>query len=65
MEDSQPLAVRPAEAARLLGCSRNHFDRSIKPYLPVVRTGRLVLVPVLELEKWLSREASAVLSATR
>jgi excisionase family DNA binding protein len=65
MDGTQPLAVRPAKAAQLLGCSRNHFDRSIKPYLKVVRTGRLVLIPVVELEKWLSREASAVLSAER
>jgi excisionase family DNA binding protein len=58
----QPLAVRPAVAAQLLGCSRNHFDRAIKPYLRVVRTGRLVLVPVIELEKWLAQEASSVLA---
>ena len=65
MDSAQPLAVRPAEAAQLLGCSRNHFDRAIRPYLRVVRTGRLVLIPVVELEKWLSREASALLPAGR
>ena len=63
MDRTQPLAVRPIEAAQLLGCSRNHFDRAIKPYIPVVRTGRLVLVPVIELERWLAREAASLLPA--
>jgi excisionase family DNA binding protein len=52
------LAVSPAEAAALLGVSRDFFDEHIRDELRVVRRGRLKLIPVRELERWLEREAA-------
>lgn len=55
-----PLTVRPEEAAKLLSVSRSHFDEHVLPYLKVIRSGRLVLVPVAELEAWIAHEATAL-----
>ncbi len=55
--DVEPLSVKPVEAARLLGCSRDFFDEHVLPELRVVRRGRLVLVAVRELERWLEANA--------
>jgi excisionase family DNA binding protein len=52
------LALTPSEAAEALGVSRDSFDRHIAHELRLVRRGRLVLVPVSELEAWLSRSAA-------
>jgi integrase len=43
-----------------IGVSVDFFDEHVRPELRVVRRGRKVLVPVLELERWLDREASRV-----
>jgi excisionase family DNA binding protein len=59
------LALRPEEAAEALGCSRSHFDRFIGPELRAVRTGRLVLYPVREVEAFLERAAAYPLGADR
>lgn len=55
------LAYSPAEAARALGVSRDYFDRHVLPELRVVRRGRLRLIPVAELERWLVESACRVL----
>jgi excisionase family DNA binding protein len=47
------LALRPAEAAKALGVSENHFNKSVLPQLPVVRSGRCILIPRTSLEAWL------------
>jgi excisionase family DNA binding protein len=52
------LALRPEEAAEALGVSRSFFYDSILPDLPVVRIGRVRMVPVAELERWLDSQAS-------
>jgi hypothetical protein len=52
------LALRPAEAAESLGCSRDFFDRHIAPELRWIRRGRLKFVAVAEIEDWLSRSAA-------
>lgn len=57
------LAVSVAEAADLIGCSEDHFRRHVLPELRVVRSGRLRLVPVPELEAWLQRTAARALAA--
>lgn len=59
------LALSPVEAARMLGVSRDSFDRYVLPEVRVVRRGRLVLVPIVELERWLAREAALTLEADR
>jgi hypothetical protein len=56
-----PLAVKPAEAARLLSCSRDFFDEHVLPELKCIRRGRLVLVPVRSLERWLEANAERTL----
>jgi len=55
------LTLSPAEAAATLGVSRDFFDTHVKPELRVVRRGRLVLVPVRELERWVEQNSAAVL----
>jgi hypothetical protein len=47
-----PLCVKADEAAAFLGFSRDHFDRFVKPCVPVIRSGRLRLYRVALLEKW-------------
>jgi excisionase family DNA binding protein len=59
------LAVSVAEAADLLGVSADHFRRRIQPELRIVRSGRLRLVPVAELETWLQRHAARALTGAQ
>lgn len=51
------------EAADALGVSVDHFARHIQPELEVVRSGRLVLIPVSEIERWVAERAERVLAA--
>jgi hypothetical protein len=52
------LALSRTQAAKALGVSVDHFDRHAMPDLRVVRCGRLVLIPVRELERWLDENAA-------
>lgn len=54
------LALSPAEAAESLGVSRDFFDEHIRDELRLVRRGRLRLIPLAELERWLAAEAERV-----
>lgn len=54
------LALRPDEAAAALGIGRSKLyelmaDRTAG--LPVIRVGRTTLIPVRELEQWLTEQA--------
>jgi hypothetical protein len=51
------LALRPDEAAAAIGVSRALFYRDVLPRLRCVYIGRVRVVPVAELERWLAREA--------
>jgi hypothetical protein len=51
------LAVTRAEAARSLGVSINSFERHVQPELRIVRRGKLRLIPVREIERWLEENA--------
>lgn len=51
------LAVTRAEAARALGVSINSFERHVQPELRIVRRGKLRLIPVSEIERWLDENA--------
>jgi hypothetical protein len=51
------LAMTRAEAARALGVSINSFERHVQPELKIVRRGRLRLIPVHEIERWLEENA--------
>jgi predicted DNA-binding transcriptional regulator AlpA len=55
---SDLIAVSVPEAARLLSMSRASFDRHVRYGVRTVRRGRMVLIPVAELEKWLDRNAA-------
>jgi excisionase family DNA binding protein len=52
------LTLSPVEAATALGMSRDHFDRHVRDELRLIRSGRLVLVPVTELERWVEENAA-------
>lgn len=51
------LALSKQEAAEALGVSVDFFDEQIAHELRMVRRGRRRLVPVRELERWLSEQA--------
>jgi excisionase family DNA binding protein len=52
------LALSPEEAAEAIGVSRSFFFEHVVGELRVVRVGRRRLIPVVEIERWLDREAS-------
>jgi hypothetical protein len=45
--------------------SVDSFERNVMPEIRVIRMGALVLVPVVELERWLERHTAALLEAGR
>ncbi len=51
------LALDRAEAAAALGMSLDSFERHVQPTVRLVRLGRMRLVPVRELERWLDEHA--------
>ncbi len=55
------LALNRAEAAASLGVSLTTFDELVAPNVRMVRHGRLRLVPVAELERWILENAQHVL----
>ncbi|HWH43553.1 MAG TPA: hypothetical protein VNT32_02370 [Thermoleophilaceae bacterium] len=55
------LALTRAEAAEALGMSMDSFERYVQPELRLVRRGRLRVVPVRELERWLEANAERAL----
>jgi hypothetical protein len=55
------LALRIEEAAAALGVSHDFFAEHIAPELRFVRRGRVKLVAVNEIERWLDRNASYAL----
>jgi hypothetical protein len=57
------LAVTRVEAARSLGVSINSFERHVQPELKIVRRGKLRLIPVREIERWLEENAEWTLRA--
>jgi excisionase family DNA binding protein len=67
-DDGTPLAPVPRvtltreEAAAAMGVSLDSFERYVQPSIRLIRlSGRLVLVPVSELQRWASAAAEATL----
>jgi hypothetical protein len=58
------LAYTRAEAARALGMSINSFERHVQPELRLVRRGKLRVVPIAELQRWLEDNAEWTLPAS-
>jgi excisionase family DNA binding protein len=51
-----PLAVRPDEAARILGMGRTKFEEILRRgEIPFIKDGRAVIIAVAELNRWLER----------
>jgi hypothetical protein len=55
------LALSVAEAAAAVGVSSDFFRDHVLPELRVVRRGRLKLVAVAELERWLAAAGERLL----
>ncbi len=51
------LALHRAEAAEALGMSIDSFERHVQPTIRLVRIGRMRLVPIREIERWLDEHA--------
>lgn len=58
-----PVCVTKTEAAQMLGMKLTSFDKYVLPATKVIRRGRLVLVPVKELERWADQNAEYTLLA--
>jgi hypothetical protein len=54
-------ALKRDEAAASLGMSLDSFERHVQPHVRLVRRGKLRLVPVAELERWLGENAERAL----
>jgi hypothetical protein len=54
------LALTREEAAQALGMSLDSFERHVQPDLRLIRRGRLRLVAVSELERWLADNGERV-----
>jgi excisionase family DNA binding protein len=59
---SERLLLTRQEAAATLSMSVDSFERFVQPELRLVRRGRLVLIPVAELSKWVERNAARTLA---
>jgi excisionase family DNA binding protein len=55
------LALRVEEAASALGVSDDYFRKHIALHIRWVRSGRLKVVAVSELERWLEENGETVL----
>ena len=55
------LALTREEAAASCGMSLDSFERHVQPSLRLVRLGRMRLVPIGELERWLAEHAERTL----
>lgn len=51
------LGLTVEEAARAVGVSESSFKRHVQPELRIVRRGRLRIIPVPEIERWLDGNA--------
>jgi hypothetical protein len=55
------LALSREEAAAAIGMSLDSFERHVQPTLRLCRLGRMRLVSVRELERWLEENAEPTL----
>jgi predicted protein tyrosine phosphatase len=55
------LALKREEAAAALGMSLDSFERYVQPNLRLIRLGRMVLIPVVELERFADTAAERTL----
>ena len=55
--DVPALALPIAQAAASLGLTENHFRQHVLPHVRTLKVGRVRIVPVIELERWLHLHA--------
>jgi len=55
-------AVPLDEAARLMGVSRDTFDKHIRPEIRMLEIGSKPMVPLKELDRYIERNASRVVA---
>jgi hypothetical protein len=51
------IALTPSEAAAAIGVGPDFFDENVAPHLRLIRRGRKRLVPVRELERWVTESS--------
>ena len=56
------VALELPEAAAALGMSVSSFTRYVRPNVRLIRRGKLVLVPLAELERWAQENAEHLLT---
>lgn len=54
------LALTRQEAADALGIGLTTFKEQVQPHLRIVRRGKVRMIPVAELQRWLDDNAAAV-----
>ncbi len=59
----RPIALSKPEAAAALSMSVDSFERYVQADLRCVRRGRLRLVAVAELERWMNENAERIFEA--
>lgn len=59
------LAVSRAEAAAALGMSLDSFERYVQAEVRLIRRGRMRLVPVSELRRWLAENSERPMAELR
>ena len=47
------MALPVEQAAESLGLSQSHFRQHVLPHIRSIKVGRVRIVPVIELERWL------------
>jgi hypothetical protein len=55
------IALTRGEAAASLGVSLTTFKSQVQPDLRIVRRGKVRMIPVAELERWVDANAQRVL----
>lgn len=55
------LALTREEAAAAVGMSLDSFERHVQPTIRLVRLGRMRLVPIREIDRWLDEHAARTL----
>lgn len=56
-----PIALTKADAATALSISIDSLERHVIPHVRVIRRGKLVLIPVAELDRWVDESAEHLL----
>ena len=52
------IALKREDAAEAIGMSLDSFERYVQSDLRLIRRGRLVLVPIEELQRWAAENAA-------